>query len=189
MPFAVDGFTAKTVTQAVARIADTYYGSPKHPSPEIPLHLDVPDEVQSRYSFNLPQILTHIYAHKVNQDTNTAAELKLTGHRRIGSLGKSQELSIGCRTKKAQKSSKPHLWKRNLVGNALEQVRTHLYQGQLGTLLRQLDHSHQIQPWVATFATHDKCEPPHNATQETVEESKQQKKVNSRRKKGPPNRH
>jgi hypothetical protein len=79
MPFTVDGFTVKTVTQAVTRIADTYYGSPKHPSPEIPMHLDVPDEVQSRYSFNLPQILTHVYAHKVNQDANTAAELKFTG--------------------------------------------------------------------------------------------------------------
>ena len=66
MPFTVNDFTANTVTQAFARIADTYYGSPKHPSPETPLHLDVPDEVQSRYSFNLPQILTHVYAYKVD---------------------------------------------------------------------------------------------------------------------------
>ena len=64
------------------------------------------------------------------------------------------------------------------MGNALERVRNHLYQGQLGTLLRPLDHSRQIQPWVATLATqtHDEYEPPHNATQETVEEIKQQEK-------------
>ena len=178
MSVTVNGFTTKTVTQAVTRIANTYYGSPKHPSPEIPLHLDVPDKVQSRYSFNLPQILTYVYTHKVDQDTDTAAELRLTGHKRIGSLGKSQELSIGCRTKNDQKSRKSHLWKRNLVGNALEQVRNHLYQGQLGTLLRPLDHSCQIQPWVATLATqtHDGYEPPHNATRETAVESKHHEK-------------
>ena len=114
----------------------------------------------------------------MDQDTDTAAVLKLTGQMRVGILGKSQELSIGCRTQKAQKSGKPHLWECNLVSNALQQVRIHLYQGQLETLIRLLDHSHLIQPWVATLTTQtqDGYEPPHNATRETAEERNRHKK-------------
>ena len=72
----------------MARIADTHYGTPKRMS-GIPCFLDVSDDIQLRYGFNLQQILTYIYAHRVDQYSNATAALMKTGDAHIGNLGKS----------------------------------------------------------------------------------------------------
>ena len=145
-PFTIDGAEVKSVIQAVTRLAETHYGEPAGcTSSEFPSHLRASDEIKERYTTNLPQLLAYAYAHRINQDSQAASTLLSTGHARIGYVGRHRQLAVGFKTS-CRSSLDPTKWHGNLVGKAIEKVRTWLQRGHLPELLQPLDHTQVIMP-------------------------------------------